>query len=96
MANLHSTATQYLHHFIFRVAANAWNECGMTDCNRTVKHTTKEPLPTTKRQVHDFVGQCFEGVSPGYPFGELGFVDFSVPEFFKLLLVISQFIIKRI
>ena len=44
MSNGHFDPLQYLHHFIFRIEVNVWIECGMTDHNRTVKHTTKEPV----------------------------------------------------
>ena len=74
MANRHSTAIQYLHHFIFRIAANVWNECGRPDHNRTIKHTTKESLLAGKRQVRDFVGNSFEGISFGNELGELSFI----------------------
>ena len=68
--SVHNTTKSELDEFL----ANVWNECGMADCNRTIKHTMEEPLLTGKRQVHDFVGHSFEGISFGNELGELGFI----------------------
>ncbi|MDR3569539.1 MAG: hypothetical protein P4L43_16060 [Syntrophobacteraceae bacterium] len=59
--------------------------CGMTDHNRAVNHTTEESLLIGKRQVHDFAGNGFEGISFGNELGKIGFIGFSLPEFFKAL-----------
>jgi hypothetical protein len=47
----HLDPLQYLHHLIFRIAANVWIGCGTTDHNRTIKHTAKEPVLATNGKL---------------------------------------------
>jgi hypothetical protein len=83
MASRHSTAIQYLHHFIFRIVANVWNECGMTDCNRTIEKAPEKALVTGKRQVHDFVSNSFERIGFGNELGECCFIYLSLSQFIE-------------
>jgi hypothetical protein len=52
-----------------------WNECGRADHNRTIEKAPEKALLTGKRQVHDFVSNCFERISLG---NELGKFSVSV------------------
>jgi len=49
MADSHFDPFQYLHHFIFRIKLMVWIECGMTNHNRPVENTPKEPILVLKR-----------------------------------------------
>ena len=47
-----------------------WNECGIADHNRPLKHTTEKALFIGERQVHDFVSNGFKRISFGNKLGE--------------------------